>query len=115
MLLDPQVRMMVDVFPCEDAYTQERQLLDEVIPTLLPRDLMIADRNFCTTQFAFDIRERRAFFAIRQHGSTLSKKRLVGRRVRAGESETGVIYEQALETRRRREGRDDGREGGCRR
>lgn len=107
VLLDPQVRMMVDVFPCEDAYTQERELLDEVIPTLLPRDLIIADRNFCTTKFLFDIREQRAFFAIRQHASTLSKKRLVGERTRVGETKTGIVYEQLLETRRRRNGQDE--------
>lgn len=107
VLLDPQVRMMVDVFPSEDAYTQERELLDQVIPTLLPRDLLIADRNFCTTQFLFDIREKEAFFTIRQHASTLSKKRLVGQRFRVGETETGVVYEQVLETRRRRDGQDE--------
>ncbi|HVX59167.1 MAG TPA: transposase [Pirellulales bacterium] len=107
VVLDPQVRMVVDVFPCEDAHAQERQLLGEVIPTLSPRDLIVADRNFCTTQFAFDIREKRAFFAIRQHASTLSKKRLRGQRVRVGESETGVIYEQRLETRRRCDGQDE--------
>jgi hypothetical protein len=107
VLLDPQTRMMVDVFPCEDAYAQERELLGQVIATLSPRDLIIADRNFCTTQFAFGIREKGAFFAIRQHASTLSKKRLVGRRVRVGKSETGVIHEQVLETRRRRDGQDE--------
>lgn len=107
VLLDPQIRMMVDLFPCEDAYTQERELLRQVIPTLSPRDLLIADRNFCTTQFAFDIRDKGAFFAIRQHASTLSKKRLVGRRTRVGETETGVVYEQILETCRRRDGQDE--------
>lgn len=107
VLLDPQMRLMVDVFPCEDAYAQERQLLGQVVETLMPRDLLIADRNFCTTQFAFDICEKQAFFVIRQHASTLSKKRLVGRRRRVGETETGVVYEQVIETRRRRNGQDE--------
>lgn len=107
VILDPQLRMMVDVFPCEDAYAQERELLGQVIPTLSPGDLLIADRNFCTTQFAFDIREKGAFFAIRQHASTLSKKRLIGERVRIGETKSGVVYEQKLETRRRRNGQDE--------
>lgn len=107
VLLDPQTRMMVDAFPCEDAYAQERELLGQVIPTLSPRDLVIADRNFCTTQFVFGIGEKGAFFAVRQHASTLSKKRLVGRRVRVGETETGIVYEQVLETRRRRDGQDE--------
>jgi IS4 transposase len=107
VLFDPQTRMMIDVFPCEDAYAQERELLPRVIETLSPRDLLIADRNFCTTQFAFDIQEKDAFFVIRQHASTLSKKRLVGRRTRVGETETGVVYEQLVETSRRRNGQDE--------
>lgn len=106
-MLDPQMRMIVDIFPCEDAYAQERQLLGDVIPTLKPRDLIVGDRNFCTTQFAFDIRDKGAFFAIRQHASTLSKKRLIGRRRRIGQTETGVVYEQLLETRRCRNGQDE--------
>jgi hypothetical protein len=107
VLLDPQTRLMLDVFPCEDAYAQERELLGEVTATLRPHDLLIADRNFCTTQFLFDIRDKKAFFVIRQHASTLSKKRLVGQRRRVGETETGVVYEQILETRRRRNGEDE--------
>lgn len=107
VLLDPQFRMMVDVFPCEDAYAQERELLGQVICRLLPGDLLIADRNFCTTPFVFDIREKGAFFAIRQHASTLSKKRLVGDRMRIGETATGMVYEQKLETIRRRNGCDE--------
>lgn len=107
VLLDPQLRMMIDVFPCEDAYAQERELLGQVIPTLSPGDLLVADRNFCTTPFAFDIREKGAFFAIRQHASTLSKKRLIGERRHVGETKTGVVYEQALETRRRRNGQEE--------
>lgn len=106
-MLDPQIRMIVDIFPCEDAYAQERELLGKVISTLTPRDLIVADRNFCTTQFAFDIRDQGAFFAIRQHASTLSKKRLIGRRRRVSQTETGVVYEQLLETRRRRDGEDE--------
>jgi len=107
VLLDPQTRMMIDVFPCEDAYSQERELLPQVIAALSPRDLLIADRNFCTTRFLFEIREKAAFFVIRQHASTLSKKRLIGTRTRVGETEAGVVYEQLLETTRRRNGQDE--------
>jgi IS4 transposase len=107
VLLDPQTRLMLDVFPCEDAYTQERKLLDPVAETLLASDLVLADRNFCTTQFVFNIDEKRAFFLLRQHASTLSRKRLLGKLVRVGETETGVVYEQALETRRCRQGQDE--------
>ena len=99
VILDPELRLMVDVFPCEDAYAQERSLLEEVLPTVEQDDLWIADRNFCTTGFLFGIDDRQAGFVIRQHSSTLSDKKLVGRRRKVGESETGTVYEQTLKIR----------------
>ncbi len=44
-VLDPQLRLIIDVFPCEDAYTQERALLPEVLETVQKGDLWIEDRN----------------------------------------------------------------------
>lgn len=96
-MLDPQYMLAIDVVPCEDAYTQERSLLEEILMTIEDRDLWVADRNFCITSFLFGIVERKACFAIRQHGSTLRGKRLIGKRRRIGRCETGVAYEQAME------------------
>ncbi|MCG8584713.1 MAG: hypothetical protein MI757_08390 [Pirellulales bacterium] len=98
-VLDPQLRLIRDAFPCEDAYAQERSLLPEVLETVEANDLWMADRNFCTTGFCFGIDERGAAFLIRQHGSTLKGKKLLGRRRRIGRCETGVVYEQQLEIR----------------
>lgn len=98
-VLDPQLRLIRDVFPCEDAYAQERSLLPEVLETVAAGDLWIADRNFCTTGFCFGIDERQAAFLIRQHGSTLKGKKLLGRRRRIGRCETGMVYEQQLSVR----------------
>lgn len=75
VVLDPQLRLVLDVLPCEDAYAQERSLLPDVLKTVEASDLWIADRNFCTTGFVFGIADRRAAFLIRQHGSTLSGKK----------------------------------------
>jgi hypothetical protein len=97
VVLDPQRMLAIDAIPCEDAYTQERKLLVEVLPTVENRDLWIADRNFCTTKFLFGIANRNASFVIRQHGSTLSGKRLIGKRRRVGRCDTGVVYEQKME------------------
>ncbi len=94
VVLDPQLRLAIDVFPCEDGHAQERSLLSQVLPTVEPLDLWIADRNFCTIGFLLGIADRRAYFVIRQHGNlpyTLS-----GKRKRIGETETGVVYEQSL-------------------
>lgn len=96
-VLDPELGLAIDVFPCEEAYTQERRLLPEVLETVEADDLWIADRNFCTTKFLFGLDRRSGFFLIRQHGSTLSGKVLKGERRRKGRCETGVVFEQALE------------------
>jgi IS4 transposase len=107
VVLDPQLRLMLDVFPCEDAYTQERALLAAVLETVEKGDLWIEDRNFCTTGFLFGIANRGAYFVVRQHGSTLTGKRLRGRQRRVGRCETGVVYEQLLEIRNPQESDPD--------
>jgi len=103
VVLDPQLRLLIDAFPCEDAYTQERALLPEVLETVEAGDLWMEDRNFCTTGFLFGISERDAHFVVRQHASTLTCKQLRGRKRRVGRCETGVVYEQTLEIRNSRE------------
>lgn len=97
VLLDPQRMLMIDVFPCEDAYAQERSLLDDVLATIEPDDCCVADRNFCTTDFLFGLARRGAYFVIRQHASTLNGKRLLGDRSLVGPCEGGQVYEQAME------------------
>lgn len=95
-LYDPQLDLIVDVVPCEDAYAQERSLLDEVLKKIVERNLILADRNFCTTGFLFGIHRRSGFFVIRQHKSTLTWK-LRGRRKRIGTDEKGrPVYEQTV-------------------
>jgi IS4 transposase len=67
VVLDPSLKLMVDVFPCEDGYTQERALLEEVLSTVQAGDCWIEDRNFCTLKFLFEVVERDACFIVRQH------------------------------------------------
>jgi hypothetical protein len=95
---DPQWAMVTDVIPCEDGHAQERAVLGEVLPLVQAKDVWVADRNFCTTNFLFGIAARRAFFVIRQHAQNL-RWRLVGKRHYCGRSETGEVYEQAVELR----------------
>jgi IS4 transposase len=97
VIFDAQLRLMADVFPCEDAYAQERTLLGGVLEQTREGDCYVADRNFCTTDFLFDLAARRACFVIRQHASTLCGKKLVGRRKFVGPCDGGGVYEQALE------------------
>ena len=95
VVYDPQYRLAVDVLPCEDGHAQERSLLPELLQTVEADDLWMADRNFCTVAFLFGIAARRGKFIIRQHGGLPFTLR--GRRKRVGETETGTVYEQAME------------------
>lgn len=96
VVLDPRLRLVLDIYPCEDAYAQERSLLTQVLSSVTSGDLWIADRAYCTTEFIWEIRERKAHFLIRQHATTLSGKELVGARRYVGKCKTGKVYEQRL-------------------
>jgi|SRR5262245_779523 len=94
VVLDPERMLAENVVLTEDGHASERSLLDEVIPMVLPRDLWIADRNFCTLKLLFEIARRLGFFAVRQHGALHGE--LVGKRRRVAKSTTGTVYEQEL-------------------
>jgi IS4 transposase len=94
VILDPQLKLAIDVIPCEDAHAQERSLLPQVLQTVQRRDLWVADRNFCTVAFLLGIKHCRAYFAIRQHAQLPHV--LVGKRKFLGKSETGLVYEQRM-------------------
>jgi len=95
VVLDPTTMLVCDVVPCEDAYTQERVLIDAVLPHIAPGDLWIADRNFCCSRFVFGVAARRGHFLIRQHQATLRRDE-AGAWTDLGRVATGMVSEQTL-------------------
>lgn len=95
VLLDPKYMLVSDIFLCEDGHAQERSFLFQVLKAIVARDLIIADRNFCTTKFLFGIVVCKAFFLIRQHSQNLHWK-LQGRCRYLGRTTTGRVYEQQV-------------------
>jgi IS4 transposase len=95
VVLDPRLMLVTDVVLCEDGHAQERSLLDQVLEIVAAKDLWVADRNFCTTNFLFGIDRRGGFFAIRQHASTLHWE-FVGKRRARGRIDTGRVFEQTI-------------------
>jgi IS4 transposase len=95
-VLDAQRDLIVDWIPCEDGHAQERALLPELLERIREATVIVADRNFCTSMFLFGLASRGAYFVIRQHASTLTKK-LRGKRRRVGRITTGMVYEQGME------------------
>ena len=95
VVLDPSLRMPIDVFPCEDGHAQERSLLPAVLATIEPLDVWIADRNFCTLAFLLGIKDRDAFSVIREHKG-LPWKPLTDEKF-VGITETGKVFEQYIQ------------------
>jgi IS4 transposase len=95
VVMDPELDLACDVFLTPDGHAQERSLLEDVLQTVRERDLWIADRNFCTLKFLFEIIDKSAFFLVRQHGTL--QGHLKGKRRFIGASSTGKVYEQAIE------------------
>jgi len=94
-VLEPETGLATEVFLTPDGHAQERSLLDEVLGIVRQGDVWIADRNFCTLKFLFEIAKKLGFFIIRQHGTLKGKLR--GGRVFKGEGPTGKVYEQGIE------------------
>ena len=69
VVLDPERRLVVEVFPCEDGHAQERSLLKAVIATFRAGQLWIADRNFCTLGFLEGIHQHQAYTILRRHAN----------------------------------------------
>ena len=106
VVLDPQTKLITAVYPCEDGHTQERSILLDVIEDLQPGEVWIADRNFCTSLFLFEIALNQSYFLIREHAANVR----FGPGFRAEHSDSGRLRRGDRSTPRDREtGLRDGR------
>jgi IS4 transposase len=96
VVFDPDRRLVVDAFPCEDAHAQERSLLINVLDSMEPGAAWIADRNFCTSLFLFQTAANGAYFVVRQHATNV-RWEAVGERRKVGRTATGMVYQQRVE------------------
>jgi IS4 transposase len=94
VVLDPSLKQMIDVFPCEDGHAQERALLDQVLPTVVANDCWIEDRNFCTVNFIFETNRRDAFVVVRQHKNLPWEP--VGKFKKVGNVDGAKVSEQSI-------------------
>lgn len=95
VVYEPGSGLVTDLVLCEDAYTQERALLMQILPRLQADDLVVADRNFCTTRFFFGVSAQKAFTIVRQHRKNLPCIP-VSKLSKCGQTDTGVVYEQTV-------------------
>ena len=94
VVLDAQLQMAEDIFLIPDGHAQERTVFSEILETVAPKDLIVADCHYCTIGFLSGITSRSACFVIRQHGSL--KGELLGQRRFVKRVDTGKVYEQLL-------------------
>jgi Transposase DDE domain len=109
VVYDTQLDLMTNIVPCEDGHAQERSLISTVLELVGERQVWIEDRNFCTTDFVFGVKERKAYFIVRQHAGNLHWEEL-SEWTSCGRCETGEVDEQSV-----RLWTEDGREMVCRR
>ena len=95
VVLDPALRLAVDIFPCEDGHAQERRLFNQVLNTVKADQLWIADRNMCTLDFLGGIAQRQAVFIIREH-QTLPWQATSDLKV-VGQVTAGEVWEQGIQ------------------
>jgi hypothetical protein len=97
VVLDPALMLATHMLPCEDGHAQERSLTPGVLAIVEPRDIWVADRNFCTTPLLFGIQSRGGFFVIRHHANmTLTSSGTMRKR---GRTDTGQVFEQRVTIR----------------
>ena len=95
VVLEQCSKLVTDIFPIEDGHSQERSLFDSVLEQVKSQDLWCGDRNFCTAKFLFTIKEKKAFFVIRQHGGLGFRE--LSELKHLGSTQTGELFEQKVE------------------
>lgn len=95
VVLDPALGLIVDVIPCENGHAQERSLIPDVVATVKPGDLWIADRNFCTLGLIMGVKERQGAVLVREHKNLPWEPK--GELTLVGTIETGTVYKQRVQ------------------
>jgi hypothetical protein len=91
---DYATSLITDLVACEDGQASERRLFPELLARIQPKDLIMADRNFCTSQTLTALSEKKAAFLIRYHaGLSLIPAGPVKKR---GRCRTGRVSEQTV-------------------
>jgi len=95
-VFDPDRRLIVDLFPCEDGHAQERSMLLDVLDAMQPNEVWMADRNFCTALFLFQTVANDAYFVVRKHATNV-RCEPTGEQRKVGRIDTGMVYQQRVD------------------
>jgi IS4 transposase len=96
VLYAPELDLVIDVLPGEDAHAQEQTFVPPLLERARPGELWIADRNFATRSILAALIARGAAVLMREHaGHPVLTPR--GARRCVGRGETGVVYERGVD------------------
>jgi IS4 transposase len=95
VVYDPDLELITDTLLWEDAHTQERLIMQFLLPRAMQGQLWLADRNFCCAPILLGFIERGAYFLVREHAANPNPKE-ESKLQRIGNVETGVVYEQMV-------------------
>jgi hypothetical protein len=94
VVFDPVHGIVLDCLPCEDGHKQERALIPGILNEIELGTVWIADRNFCTCTFMFELALHEAYFVVRRHAQTSVE--LKGALRECGSVSTGKVFEQLV-------------------
>lgn len=95
VVYDPLRDLVVDCQPCEDGHKQERTILLDLFDKVIePGNVWIADRNFCTELFMFELNHSQAFFVVRHHKQVGYEE--LSKLTSQGCTTTGEVFQQTI-------------------
>lgn len=94
VIQDHATGLLTDLIAREDAYVNERRLVEPLLERIGPGEVIVADRNFCVQRLFEGIAGQQSYFIIRHHAGT--KLEFQGEPRVVGPTPTGVVSEQAV-------------------
>jgi IS4 transposase len=94
VVLDPQRKLIKRLLLCEDGHANQRPLMPDLLPFVERKQCWLEDRDFCTVAFLFGVKERKAYFLVRQHAQLQGCPE--GKSHKVSHTETGTVYEQRV-------------------
>ena len=96
VVFDPNQHLVTDLLVCEDGHGSEQALMQQLLASIQPGQLWMADRNFSTRAILEGIQQAGGAFVIREHASR-PNPREVSKLEHRGMVATGQVYEQGVE------------------
>lgn len=96
VVFDPDLQLVTDLLVSEDGHGSEQHLMQQLLPSIRPGQLWIADRNFSTRSILQGIEQAGGAFVIREHAGRPNPQQ-ASKLERMGTVAGGVVYEQRVE------------------